>query len=239
MKQVSLIDPNPPPRQINIDLRGIDPSVALGGLGLTTSFISAWVWKYFISPKLKALQNSFQRTVEVDDKIRGRMYVLLDKYKASRVLLYQAHNGTTYISGQHLWKVTISHEVTSGGVSSVKHWAQGEPYNDFLSNHPKLLDSSGSLLRLSDNSMNELGAFKHRFLNHGVSGILTKVLRGYSDGEIIGFIEFHWADSDCIPPWDTDLENLSLEIEKITGLLLRKDENIFLEMINKLWKLYE
>ena len=234
MNQIISVDPNPPPDQIIIDFPNIDPSVLTGGSALVFSFVGGYLWKYVFQPRLEAFQNSFQRTVKMDERIVGRLYVMLDKYKASRVLIYQTHNGSVYVSGQHQWKVSITHEVTLGGTSSVKHWSQSEPYNNFLSNHPKLLDNSGSFLKLSDHSMDNLAKFKHRFLNHGVEGVLTKVLKDEDQDKIIGFIEIHWNDPDYIPEWDTDLQDISLEINRVLALLLRKDENFFFEVINKL-----
>jgi hypothetical protein len=234
MTQITTVDPNPPPSHVVIDFVNLDPTMITGGSALALSFVGGYLWKYVFQPRLKAFQNSFQRTVEMDERIVGRLYIMLDKYKASRVLIYQTHNGSVYVSGQHQWKVSITHEVTSSGTSSVKHWSQSEPYDNFLSNHPKLLDTFGSLLKLSDDSMDNLAKFKHRFLNHGIEGILTKVLKDEDQNKIIGFIEIHWNDPDNVPNWDTELQDLSLEINKVLALLLRKDENFFFEVISKL-----
>jgi hypothetical protein len=217
----------------------LDPSVTIGGIALSGTLIGSWVWKYFLQPRIDRIMHGFQRTLETDMKILGRLYVLLEKYNAARVIFYQVHNGSSYISGQHQWKVSITHEVLANGISSVKHWSQGEPALDFLKNYPNILEDQVLVLSLSDHSMDGILEFRHRFLNHGIQKIIALVVKGYDKNEIIGFLSIHWNNKDLSLTNSTeDLEMINLEVEKIVGLLLRKNENVVLESVAKLWKKY-
>ena len=219
-----------------VSIINIDPSLVFGGSALAVSFAGAWFWKYILQPKLVSIKHSFRRTLENDMKIQGRLYVLLEKLEACRVLLYQAHNGNTYSSGQHQWKVSITHEALANGISSVKHWSQSEPAMEFLKNYPNLLENKDEYLSLTDGSMENLQQLRHRFLNHGTESILTLVVKGYHKDEIIGFVSIHWTDASDLNGKVEDLKDIYLDVDKISGLLLRDDKNPFLGGIDKLWK---
>jgi hypothetical protein len=219
-----------------VSIINVDPSLVVGGISITVSFMGAWFWKYILQPKLESVKHNFRHTLENDMKIQGRLYILLERLGAGRILLYQAHNGNTYSSGQHQWKVSVTHEALTNGTSSVKHWSQSETANEFLKNYPEILTNKQSFLSLTDGSMSDLQQMRHRFLNHGTEAILTVVVKGYHQDEIIGFISIHWTDKDDVPENVLNIENLHLEIDKISGLLLRIDHNPFLEGLNKLWK---
>lgn len=219
-----------------VSIINIDPSLVVGGSALAVSFAGAWFWKYILQPKLASIKHSFRRTLENDMKIQGRLYVLLERLQACRVLLYQAHNGSTYSSGQHQWKVSITHEALANGISSVKHWSQSEPALEFLKNYPELLEKKQEFLSLTDGSMEDLQQLRHRFLNHGTESILTLVVRGYHKDEIIGFISIHWTEAGDLAEKIEDFEEIYLDMDKISGLLLRDDKNPFLGGLDKLWK---
>lgn len=224
------------PEDSGVSIINIDPTLVVGGSGIALSLAGSWFWKYIMQPKLESIKHSFRHTLENDMKIQGRLYVLLDKLRAGRILLYQAHNGSTYSSGQHQWKVSITHEALANGTSSVKHWSQSETAVEFLKNYPNLLEGKESFLSLLDESMNEFQQLRHRFLNHGTDAILTLVVGGYHEDEIIGFLSVHWTEVQHIPEDLKSLNSLKLDIDKISGLLLRDDQNPFLSGLNKLWK---
>ena len=219
-----------------VSIINIDPSLVVAGVSLTLSFAGAWFWKYILQPKLVAMKHSFRRTLENDIKIQGRLYIILEKVRANRILLYQAHNGSTYSSGQHPWKVSITHEALASGVSSVKHWSQAQPAVEFLKNYMDLLKDKASFLSMSDESMIDLKPLRHKFLNHGTGSILTVVVPGYQTDEIIGFLSIHWPENYEPTEIQKSTVELQVEIDKISGLLLREDSNPFLIGIEKLWK---
>jgi hypothetical protein len=162
---------------------------------------------------------------------------MLEKYNASRVLFYQAHNGTIYNSGQHQWKVSITHEVLAAGVSSVKHWSQNEPSADFITGHPDIVKQKAVLLKLHDPTLEDVPTTKHRFLNHGVVGLLSLVIPSYRDGDLIGFLAIHWMDESHVPAELKDLVGLEDDIEKIRGLFLKSSNNRLFEDLSKiLWR---
>ena len=213
----------------------VNTPAVFGAGSVTASLIAAWVWKYLIQPKIEKVKHSFARTVETDHQILGRMYILLEGYKASRVLIYQPHNGLTYTSGQHQWKVSHTHEVLERGISSVKHWVQNEPSAEFMKSYPDLLKEGFCLLAVNS-SLEDNPEVRHKFLNHGVKGCLIVAIKGYKEDELIAFIGLHWNDSDYVPGSVKDLENLDLEIDKIRGLLLKDSQNPLIEAVQKLWK---
>jgi hypothetical protein len=213
----------------------VNAPAIFGAGSVTASLVAAWVWKYLIQPRIEKVKHSFARTVETDHQILGRMYILLEKYKASRVLVYQPHNGITYTSGQHQWKVSNTHEVLERGVSSVKHWVQNEPSSEFMKNYPSLLKEGYCLLTLNS-SLEDNPEVRHKFLNHGVKGCLNLTIKGYREDELIAFICIHWNDLDYVPTNIKDLGNLELETDKIRGLLLKDSQNPLIEVVQKLWK---
>lgn len=224
------------PAEDGVSIINIDPSLVVAGSSLAVSLAGAWIWKHHIVPKLSSMRHSFRRTLENDMKIQSRMYILIDKFKASRVLLYQAHNGSTYSSGQHQWKVSITHEALANGVSSVKHWSQSKPAIEFLKNYPELINLKVVYLNTSDNTMEALTQLKHRYVNNGVYSTLCAVVKGYKEEEIIGFLSIHWNDANYKIEGLENTEEFKTELSKIEGLLLNNDGNPFLAGIDRLLK---
>lgn len=68
----------------------------------------------------KKLPNIEKESKEVDSPIYDRLYELLFSYNAFRAYILQWHNGTKYYSGQHIQRMTMSHERNRPGFRSIK-----------------------------------------------------------------------------------------------------------------------
>lgn len=89
-------------------------------------WIEAGVWAaaflIYLFTKIfkKKLPNVERESKEVDNPIYDRLYELLFSYNAFRAYILQWHNGTKYYSGQHIQRMTMSHERNRPGFKSIK-----------------------------------------------------------------------------------------------------------------------
>lgn len=232
MSQIS-IETQEPNNDITIE---VDPTIIGGGIGLTVSLTLAWLWKYIAQPRIDSMRYNFRRSVATDFKINGKLYLLLEKYKATRVIFYQAHNGETYSSGQHIWKVSISHEALRNGITSTRGWNQSTPSIDFINSRPGLIEKGVCFANVEDSENVLSPKFKNHLIEHGIVSQVTHIARGYNKDEIIGFLEIHWDELETTSRTLEELKQLKTEVNQLSGLLLKKDENLFAPIVDFFWQ---
>jgi hypothetical protein len=112
----------------------IDNLIAVGHQSLSILLVMGVgiIYKYVIAPQIDKFKNSLSRTMEQEKQILVLMSQIKEFYGADRVLLDAVHNGTSIVTGTHMYKISTYLEVTNNSFKSIKeHW-QSIPVNNLI-----------------------------------------------------------------------------------------------------------
>lgn len=145
------------------------------------------------------------------------LWKLLVKYGASRVVIFQFHNGTSYYSNNHIQRMTASHEV----YDEDKALAISRSYTDI----PITENMTDTLVHVSRtgymhiddvNKTKELSdKHKSTLKLYDVDSLLSVALRN-KESQIVGILSLHFNEPDALSCDDVlEVRNLKSEIENV------------------------
>lgn len=112
----------------------IDNLVLIGQQSLSILFVMGvgLAYKYIIEPQVNRVKNSLSRTIEQEKQLLVLMAQVKEFYGSDRVLLDAIHNGTSIVTGTHLYRISTYLEVTNNSFKSIKEYWQSVPVSSII-----------------------------------------------------------------------------------------------------------
>jgi hypothetical protein len=170
-------------------------------------------FKAFLLQARAKKTSKFEYTLDKHNKIGDILYELLYNTQADRVYLAQFHNGEITAAKMHMYKFSISHEVTSAGISREKDTIRNIQVQDHLAIMNKLVEDKIMLVNNTDTIQPSLSRALFQTLSVQ-SGIYISIQD--RDNTSIGFLAVEYVATPKIV--DTDITLLAL-IKKESNLL--------------------
>ena len=69
---------------------------------------------------MKKKKPTIDDNMVIDSKIYPILWSVINHYRATRVFIFQFHNGQHFYTGQSIQRMTVSHEVTARGIQKLR-----------------------------------------------------------------------------------------------------------------------